>query len=114
MGKRNKIMSKQQTPSAASLEDIFAALLSTLRRLAKTVWSIEPHARQLQEAADQLEALPLSCDEFGIACSRLQNAKRYIQAGERGAARWELDQLHKAAAHWNRTEAPGISRGQHA
>jgi hypothetical protein len=37
-----------------------------------------------------LEALPLSTDVFGLALNRLQNAKKYWEEGEWGAARFEL------------------------
>jgi hypothetical protein len=40
-----------------------------------------------------LETLPLSADEFGLACNRLTNAKRYLQSNEPGAAMWELNAL---------------------
>jgi hypothetical protein len=54
--------------------------------------------RQLDEAArddfaaarSMLEAMPLSTDEFGLACTRLQNAQRYLRYTEPGAAWYEL------------------------
>src|SRR4029077_2092075 len=45
------------------------------------------------EARLALECLPLSTDEFATAINRLANARSYLQAGERGAARFELLQL---------------------
>jgi hypothetical protein len=42
-----------------------------------------------------LETLPLSTDEFGLACNRLTNTKRYLQANELGAAGWELRALRQ-------------------
>jgi hypothetical protein len=54
--------------------------------------------RQLDEAAHDdlaaargmLEALPLSTDEFALACRRLQNARHYLRYTEPGAAWYEL------------------------
>ena len=37
-----------------------------------------------------LESLPLSTSEFGLATTRLNNARRYLESSERGAARYEL------------------------
>jgi hypothetical protein len=57
--------------------------------------------RQLDEAArddfaaarSMLEAMPLSTDEFGLACTRLQNAQHYLRYTEPGAAWYELRML---------------------
>jgi hypothetical protein len=54
--------------------------------------------RKLDEAAQDdfaavrsmLEAMPLATDQFGLACTRLQNAQHYLQYTEPGAARYEL------------------------
>ncbi len=37
-----------------------------------------------------LEALPLATDQFGLACTRLQNAQHYLRYTEPGAAWYEL------------------------
>jgi hypothetical protein len=42
-----------------------------------------------------LETLPLSTDEFGLACNRVTNAKGYLQSNELGAAMWELRALRQ-------------------
>jgi hypothetical protein len=44
----------------------------------------------LTEAALLLESLPLTTSEFALATNRLNNARRYLQSNERGAARYEL------------------------
>jgi hypothetical protein len=46
-------------------------------------------------ARQALEALPLTTAEFGLAVNRLANAERYLQAGERGAACFELNLLRR-------------------
>ena len=63
--------------------------------------------RQLDEAAQDdfaaacsmLEALPLSTDEFGLACTRLQNAQHYLTYTEPGAAWYELRMLASSLKH---------------
>jgi hypothetical protein len=45
-----------------------------------------------------LEALPLTREEYGVACNALANAQRDLQAGEAGAARWQLRQLLHSVA----------------
>ena len=37
-----------------------------------------------------LEALPLATNQFGLACTRLQNAQHYLRYTEPGAAWYEL------------------------
>ena len=37
-----------------------------------------------------LEAMPLATDQFGLACTRLQNAQHYLRYTEPGAAWYEL------------------------
>ena len=63
--------------------------------------------RQLDEAAQDdfaaarsmFEALPLSTDEFGLACTRLQNAQHYLRDTEPGAAWYELRLLASSLQH---------------
>ena len=51
---------------------------------------------ELHQARRLLESLPLTTDEFGLACNRLVNAFRYAKSGESGAANWELVTLRKS------------------
>jgi hypothetical protein len=37
-----------------------------------------------------VDALPLSTSEYAVTRNRLANTHRYLQAGEHGAARYEL------------------------
>ncbi|MCZ7526575.1 MAG: hypothetical protein M5U14_09490 [Acidimicrobiia bacterium] len=70
---------------------------------------------ELYELQVLLETLPLSTDQFGLACVRLQNAQRYLVSEEHGAARWELNtlrqqlrlQLEAEAVPRPRRKAPG-------
>ena len=47
----------------------------------------------LLEVLAMLNALPMNTSEFGLAVTRLKNARRYLVANEPGAARWELRML---------------------
>jgi hypothetical protein len=42
------------------------------------------------EIGDLLRSLPLATEQFALASRRLANARRYLTAGERGAAVYEL------------------------
>lgn len=60
--------------------------------------------RRLDDGAEQdfasaramLEALPLSTQEFDLACRRLQNAQHYLHYTEPGAAWYELRLVAKS------------------
>jgi hypothetical protein len=70
----------------------------TLSFLARFLLRLQDGHRTNGEVDDLrilLETLPLSTDEFGLACNRLTNAKRYLQSSEIGAAMWELRALRQ-------------------
>lgn len=46
-----------------------------------------------------LDSLPLATDEYGLAQNRIRNARRYYQAHEVGAARYELRLLMCSLRH---------------
>lgn len=46
-----------------------------------------------------LDSLPLATDEYGVAQNRIRNARRYFQAHEVGAARYELRLLMCSLRH---------------
>ena len=50
-------------------------------------------AEEWEELRTLLESLPLSTGNFALAINRLNNAKNYLQAGELGAAQFELRML---------------------
>ena len=58
----------------------------------------EANLNELADATHLLEALPLSTSEFAVACNRLSNARRYLDSGERGAARSEVQLLMRSMA----------------
>ena len=47
-------------------------------------WSALDRIREL------IEFIPMASDEFGVAVSRINNARRYIESSEFGAARYEI------------------------
>lgn len=66
-----------------------------------------PHAARWFEYVElALETMPLSTDEFGAAKNRCENARRYRQSNECGAAKFELRLLLKGLSHYIDTTAP--------
>jgi hypothetical protein len=59
-------------------------------RLAKQALDNDGTVADLKQVRRLLEALPLATGEFGLAVNRLANAQRYLNAGEHGAAQYEL------------------------
>jgi hypothetical protein len=57
-----------------------------------------------------LEALPLASAEFSLAVNRLENAWRFLEIGEFGAARYELRLLRRSLEP-SRKPARFTSRG---
>jgi hypothetical protein len=53
----------------------------------------------LAAARSLLEALPLSTDQYGLACTRLQNTQHYLRYTEPGAAWYELRLLASSLKH---------------
>jgi hypothetical protein len=49
-----------------------------------------PPADHWNTARKALEALPLTTEEAALMRNRLANARNYLEAGERGAANYEL------------------------
>lgn len=65
-------------------------LLAIERLLHPEPQSCTEQAESLQDLGALLETLPLTSGEFATAHNRIRNARRYLQASEPGAARYEL------------------------
>lgn len=89
-------MLRESQRTNVNFEQLFTPILSSLSQFIALTHSEKYQDERLQRVLDQLETLPIDCDEFHLAVNRLSNAKRYLQIGECGAARWELKQLLKA------------------
>jgi hypothetical protein len=61
-----------------------------LDTLSEQVCSGTPPAESWNVARKALEALPLATEDAAVMRNRLANAQNYLEAGERGAARYEL------------------------
>jgi len=68
-------------------------LVTTLAEITRKMIRRVDVRDNLDEAHALLESLPLSTDEFGLACNRLWNVGRFVVSGEYGAANWELQTL---------------------
>jgi hypothetical protein len=73
-----------------TLEQIHSQANACLDTLIKQVSSDAPPADSWNRAHKALEALPLTTEEAAVMRNRLANARNYLEAGERGAARYEL------------------------
>ena len=82
-------MTTQMAP-IRTLESVYDPVLAELEKLIRLVRSGTTSTADFNDAFFLLETLPLTSDEFGIARLRLINAKRYRDAKENGASRWEI------------------------
>ena len=83
-------MSQGQETGIALPDEVRNLLAQCLGQLMDHETEADLSNGQLTEAAMLLESLPLSTSEFGLATNRLNNARRYMESNERGAARYEL------------------------
>lgn len=88
-------MSRLQHSESVCLQEVFRPILSALDKVVHTIREDRHDDGDLYEMQILLETLPLSTDQFGLACVRLQNAQRYLASQEHGAARWELNTLRQ-------------------
>lgn len=47
----------------------------------------------LHDLQDFLECVPLATDEYELTVARINNARRYLESNEQGAAKYEIRQL---------------------
>ena len=73
-----------------TLEQIHSQANACLDTLIKQVSSDAPPADSWSMTHKALEALPLATEEAAVTRNRFANAQNYLEAGERGAARYEL------------------------
>jgi hypothetical protein len=74
----------------AILESLRVQFDKALQRLLDAVQAKQATGDGLDNLRRALESLPLSSEEFATAVNHLDNAGRYLAAGECGAARFEL------------------------
>lgn len=84
--------------TVGSLDAIRSQLADCLRGITVGKVRDEESLNELAEAAQLLEALPLGTGDFVVACNRLNNARRYLDWGERGAAHYEVQLLIRSMA----------------
>ncbi len=82
----------------AKLTEIYAHAVACLEHLIAEVASHTPSASDFGKARRALEALPLNTEEAATARNCLNNVRSYSEAGERGAARYELRLLARKLA----------------
>jgi hypothetical protein len=80
------------------LEQIHAHATACLGALIEQARNHTPPADCWNVARKALEALPLATEEAALMQNRLANARSYLEAGERGAANYELRLLASSLA----------------
>ena len=83
-------MSTKEQDRVASAEEVRDRLVEYLKPLIEQEKVADVWKDLLTRAALLLESLPLTTSEFSVAMNRLNNARRYLESDERGAARYEL------------------------
>lgn len=86
-------MRTRTNPPSVAFESVFAPVLKQAEVLLRTLETRRAVQTEMEDLAGLLETLPLASNEFGLACTRVSNAQRYLDSAERGAARWELDAM---------------------
>jgi hypothetical protein len=79
-----------QQSAPQTLEQIRALVFTRLIQLIDQVSIGTSPADSWDQARQALEALPLAAEEAAVMRNRFANARSYLEAGERGAASYEL------------------------
>jgi hypothetical protein len=101
-------MKDEQLTTTPAVSDLFRTAIRRLARLRAQMRLGINVSRELSEIQGVLESLPLSTSEFGLAHNRLQNALKYLEAAEPGAARYELQLLETSLRLWSGALSEGL------
>jgi hypothetical protein len=88
-----------QDRTRVRLEQVFANAAHCIAKLLTAVERRTPEGCAFDDAQLALSSLPISTQRFAIASHRLDNARLYCARGERGAAAYELQMLHRTLLH---------------
>jgi hypothetical protein len=91
--KMRLIMEQDICLSQPTVDEIMRSATKCLVRLAAKRHFDDAVLDDFQAVRSMLDALPLSTDQYGLACTRLTNSLRYLVDAEPGAARFELQLL---------------------
>jgi hypothetical protein len=94
-------MRYENLPTTTNFAQISQSVNQCLGRLLQKRLLDEAARDDFAAARSMLEALPLSTDAFGLACTRLQNAQHYLRYTEPGAAWYELRLLASSLKNGN-------------
>ncbi len=83
-------MDYQFSQTAASSHQVSHSVVQCVNRLLQKRRLDNGAEQDFASARAMLEALPLSTQEYDLACRRLQNAQHYLRYTEPGAAWYEL------------------------
>jgi len=76
--------------TTATAQQITQSVVQCVTRLLQKRLLDDAAHEDFAAARSMLEALPLSTDQFDLACLRLKNAQHYLRYTEPGAAWYEL------------------------
>ena len=96
--KPEEAMSHVLTTLPTTFLDTYHTVSQRLEDLLNGNAGDNPH-EDLSRIESVLDSLPLATDEYGLAQNRIRNARRYYQAREVGAARYELRLLMCSLRH---------------
>lgn len=97
------------TPTIDALQQRWRDLMRPLERLLRHEQTTGSRLDELQQVESLLETLPLASDLFSVYQNRVRNARRYVQATEIGAARYELRLLASSLRGWLAAQGLGES-----
>ena len=74
----------------ASTHELFQFAAEFTERLAGHAWKRKWRYADFEELEKIVAGLPLASEDFAVANCRLRNARKSLEQGEAGAARYEL------------------------
>ena len=80
--------------SHATIADYYHFVRTLVEQLIEGTFTGPISSNELSLVAEMLQTLPWSYDEFSLANRRLANVLNYLNTGEFGAARYELQLLN--------------------
>ena len=86
-------MRRPAKSSYSQIGDVTRQIQRSIQKLMLSLQNSMNPRDSLERIRENLESLPLATEEFDLAKSRIRNARRYLDSGETGAARYEVRML---------------------
>ena len=85
---RQQRLATQTEP--VSTHELFQFAAQFTERLAGHAWKRKWRSADFEELEEVVAGLPLASEDFAVASCRIRNARKSLEKGEAGAARYEL------------------------